>query len=97
MDHYTENEITAQVAEVKENLSHYLTEVKEGKTITILKGKKREPVAQLVPMPKPKKRHIMWGALKTEQPIDWSNFEFTEAELDEILNEPIFPDERDDK
>ncbi|MDR2976219.1 MAG: hypothetical protein LBV19_02755 [Streptococcaceae bacterium] len=82
---------SAQIAEVKENLSSYITKVQEGAVITILKGKKHEPVAQLVPIQKPKHRKIYWGALRTDKVVNI--VDFTEAELDEILGEPIFPDD----
>ncbi|GAB2024602.1 hypothetical protein OfM1_06730 [Lactovum odontotermitis] len=80
----------AQIAEVKENLSSYIAKVQEGKTITILKGKKHEPVAQLVPVQKPEKRKILWGALRGDKPSEM--LDFTEDELNHILNEPVFPE-----
>ncbi|MDR0299240.1 MAG: hypothetical protein LBI13_04060 [Streptococcaceae bacterium] len=89
---YKSDEITAQVAEVKENLSYYISQVSAGRTINIVKGKKKEFVAQLVAAPKPKNRKILWGALAEarsfeEHPVD---FGWSDQELNQMFPEDKF-------
>lgn len=70
------------VGEFKAHLSELLEEVKQGKTIEVVYGKKKTPAAHLVPVngSKPKKRKLgIWeGKVKF---VFADNFKMTDEEL----------------
>ena len=71
------------VGEIKAQFSEILEDVKNGETVEIVYGKKRTPVARIVPIedPKPKKKRklgIMDGKLEI---IFADNFKMTDEEL----------------
>jgi len=82
MTNYNDIPIEAQVAEVKEALSAYLVDVSQGKTVTIVKGKNRVPIARIVPIEPPKKRKLNFGGMSSRGPVVFADdWEMTEEEF----------------
>lgn len=71
------------VGELKAHFSEVLEEVQEGESFEILYGKKKKPVARIVPIKKPKKKKerkfgILEGKVKF---VFADDFKMTEDEL----------------
>ena len=73
------------VGEIKAQFSEILEDVKNGETVEIVFGKKRVPVARIVPInEKPKKKKRKIGILDGKMKIVFAdNFKMTE---DEFIN-----------
>jgi prevent-host-death family protein len=70
------------VGELKANFSEVLEDVQNGETIEIVYGKKKKPVARIVPIngPKPKKRKL--GLLEGKMKVVFADdFKMTEEEF----------------
>lgn len=71
------------VGELKAQFSEVLEKVQQGESIGILYGKKKTPVARIVPMEKPKKRRPRkFGILEGKASVVFADdFKITDEEL----------------
>ena len=70
------------VGEIKANFSQILEEVRYGKRVGILYGRKKKPVAMIVPFDEEKKTERKIGILDGKVTITFKdNFEMTTEEL----------------
>jgi len=73
-------EITVQMSDIKKEWSKYLRDVSNGISIIVVKGKQQEPIAQLIPIKRRKKRNFKKGTLNVKAKFsdDW---QMSEEEL----------------
>jgi prevent-host-death family protein len=71
------------VGELKANFSEVLEDVQNGETIEIVYGKKKKPVARIVPIRKaPKEKKRKFGLLEGKASVTFADyFKMTEEEL----------------
>ena len=71
------------VGELKAHFSEVLEDVQNGETIEIVYGKKKKPVARIVPISKPKKKkERKFGILEGKVKVTFrDDFKMTEDEL----------------
>lgn len=62
--------IQMTVGELKAQFSEVLDKVEQGETVEILYGRAKKPVAQIVPMEKPKKKRRILGTYAHLGPIN---------------------------
>lgn len=62
--------IQMTVGELKAQFSDVLDKVEQGETVEILYGRAKKPVAQIVPMEKPKKKRRILGTYAHLGPIN---------------------------
>lgn len=86
--------ISVNIAEAKAQLSYLIAQARAGEEVIICN--RNEPSIRFVPVePKPRKKRV-FGLFKGQVHMsdDFFEPEYTEAELDEIMNWPLDPAER---
>jgi prevent-host-death family protein len=70
------------VSELKARFSEVLKEVRQGGSFVIVYGKKKEPVAKIVPIEEPKKKKRKLGILDGKMKVIFADdFKMTEEEF----------------
>ncbi len=84
--------ISVNIHEAKAQLSNLIAMMEKGETVIICK--RNEPVARIMPVEKKKKKKREFGFLKDKIKILPGFYDpiYTDEELDEIYNKPIFPE-----
>jgi len=70
------------VGELKARFSEVLKEVEQGRSIEVVFGRAKEPIAMVVPIPKTKKKPRELGALRHRGPVEIpADFVMSDEEL----------------
>lgn len=86
--------ISVNIAEAKAQLSYLLAQAKKGEEVLICN--RNVPEARIVPVENAPKKKRQFGFAKgmIELLPGWDDPIYTDEELDEIYNAPIFPEDK---